>query len=117
MRFLRDENVDNRLGSWLREQGHDSATVAHDFQAALPDVEVLALAHREQRVLITNDTDFGELIFRQGLPHGGVILFRLGSAALAPKRARLEYVIRNHAADIHQFLVIGDHGVRIRRSR
>jgi predicted nuclease of predicted toxin-antitoxin system len=38
---------------------------------------VLAIATAEQRVLLTNDKDFGELIFRRRLPHAGVILFRL----------------------------------------
>ena len=64
--------------------------IARDHPRALPDEEVLSIALREDRILITNDRDFGELIFRQRLPHSGVILFRLPATALAAKLSRLE---------------------------
>ena len=40
-------------------------TIAHDYPSALADQEVLSIAVKEKRVLITNDRDYGELIFRQ----------------------------------------------------
>ncbi len=81
------------------------------------DREVLAIAQREQRILITNDRDFGELIFRQRLPHAGVILFRLGNESLQTKRDWLQYVLTNHANQLQHFLVITDRGVRVRRQQ
>jgi hypothetical protein len=78
---------------------------------------VLAIAVAEARILITNDRDFGELIFRQRLAHAGVILFRLGAEALATKQLWLQYVVTHHAPDLRQFIVITDRGVRIRTRR
>ena len=43
----------------------------------IPDTEVLAWAEREARVLVTADKDFGDLIFRDGLKHAGVLLLPL----------------------------------------
>jgi predicted nuclease of predicted toxin-antitoxin system len=68
VKFLVDESADARLAIHLRSLGHDAATVAGDYSPALKDPDVLAIAQHEQRVLITNDRDFGELVFRQRLP-------------------------------------------------
>jgi predicted nuclease of predicted toxin-antitoxin system len=104
MRFLLDESVDYPLASFVRSLGHDTTAIAHDYPFALKDTEVLGIATAEQRVLITNDKDFGELIFRRRLPHAGVILFRL------------KHVLDHYADQLDQFIVISDHGIRIRHS-
>ena len=55
-------------------RGHDVSSVAdRDLRAS--DVEVLAMALEEGRILITEDKDFGELVFVRGLPHSGIIRF------------------------------------------
>lgn len=114
MRFLVDESADARLAHYLNSLGHDATTVARDYAPALKDSQVLAIAHREGRTLIANDRDFGELVFRLGQPHAGVILFRLGSTDLAAKIGRLNYVLGHHADRLDQFLVVTDRLVRIR---
>jgi predicted nuclease of predicted toxin-antitoxin system len=78
------------------------------------DSEVLAIAVAEDRVLITNDRDFGELVFRLGLPHRGIILFRLGDESIAVKVAWLDHVLEVYSHRLGEFVVINDRGVRIR---
>jgi predicted nuclease of predicted toxin-antitoxin system len=56
---------------------HDVTAIAHDYPGALADDEVLTIAVHEDRVVIANDKDFGELVVRRRLPHAGLILFRL----------------------------------------
>jgi predicted nuclease of predicted toxin-antitoxin system len=77
MRFLANENIPDAVIDALRDQGHDVACV----KVSLPGAEdrvVLALAQAEQRVVLTLDTDFGELAFRSQLPaECGVVLVRL----------------------------------------
>jgi Domain of unknown function (DUF5615) len=67
----------------LRAAGHDVAVVAEHHRGAADD-RVLALALQEGRVLLTEDTDFGELVFSRGNRSIGVILFRF------PARARVD---------------------------
>ena len=117
MKFLLDESADYPLAAFLRGVGHDVTAIAHDYPHALTDRQVLVIAVNEARILITNDHDFGELIFRQHLAHHGVILFRLGGEELPVKTAWLAHVLRVHSADLLDFLVITDRGVRIRRTR
>lgn len=68
MKFLLDANVEYRLAAFLTTLGHDVKTIALDYPTSLIDQAVLTLAVEEQRILLTNDCDFGELIFRQHVP-------------------------------------------------
>ena len=117
MRFLLDENVDARLGPYLRAAGDDVTSAFDDAGAGLPDTDVLAAAVSDRRILITNDTDFGELILRRGLPHAGVILFRLQTTTFAAKQAAIELVLRDYSDRLREFLVVMDGRVRVRRPR
>jgi predicted nuclease of predicted toxin-antitoxin system len=83
---------------------------------ALDDADVLAIAHHEQRILITDDRDFGELVFRHRQPRAGVLYVRLSTTRLDARVARLEYALRHHGDELDQFLVVSDLDVRIRAS-
>jgi predicted nuclease of predicted toxin-antitoxin system len=115
MKFLLDESADYPLAAALQSHGHDVTAIAHDYPRSLKDHEVLAIAYAESRILITNDRDFGDLIVRQHFAHAGVILFRLGDETLANKIAWLERVLADHADQLHQFIVVTERGVRVRR--
>lgn len=61
----------------LRRAGWDVFSIA-EACPGVPDEEVSALCADQQRILLTFDKDFGELVFRRGLPAGsGVVLFRI----------------------------------------
>jgi predicted nuclease of predicted toxin-antitoxin system len=77
MVILADENFHGDAVYALRERGHDVVWVL-ELSAGISDEEVLALAQREKRMLVTFDKDFGELAFRKRLPaSSGIILFRV----------------------------------------
>ena len=77
MRFLANENFPGDAAKAVRAAGHDLAWVRTDAPGS-SDPEVLALAVRENRVLLTFDKDFGELAWSAGLPaSSGIVLFRL----------------------------------------
>ncbi len=52
--------------------GHD-VVWAGDWRPDPGDAAILEFAHRERRILITRDKDFGELVFLRGLPHAGIL--------------------------------------------
>ena len=93
-----------------------SATrVGAEYPHGLADADVLAIAHRERRILIASDRDFGELVFVQAQRHSGVIYFRLSTTVLAVYIARLTDVLTHHPGDLDAFLVVTDRAVRVRR--
>lgn len=115
MRFLIDENMSPVIAALLRNAGHDVIAVGVE-SPRLPDPDVMAWAARENRMLATFDTDFGELIFSLGLPSPpAVVLFRL-SDTLAPDP--IEVVVNTlleERAWEGFFWVVETNGVRQRR--
>ena len=76
MRFLANEDFPLRSVHRLRDAGYDVASVLEDSPGA-KDREVLAQARAEERIILTFDRDYGELIYRLKLPvPAGVVYFR-----------------------------------------
>lgn len=72
MRVLLDTCVWGGVRGPLRESGHD-VKWAGDWSEDPGDAEILARAHRESRVLVTLDKDFGELAIVHGQEHSGIV--------------------------------------------
>ena len=113
MRFVVDAGVGTSVECLLREMGYDSVAV-RDIDPHLPDVEVLALARQHTAIVVTMDKDFGDLIFKQRLPHHGVLLLRL-EAASGPERATVvRLILTQHAAELPgRFAVFQNDRLRI----
>ena len=75
MRFLADESCDFTIVRALRAAGHDVIAVAEIAPRSV-DSDVIDLAVKEGRILLTEDKDFGTLVFAQGVKSTGVFLLR-----------------------------------------
>jgi len=75
MLFLVDENCDAEVTRALRKEGHDVLSVAETHSGS-DDSVVIALALESGRVLVTEDKDFGQLVYASGHGHNGVIFLR-----------------------------------------
>jgi predicted nuclease of predicted toxin-antitoxin system len=95
MRFLVDECTGPGVAQWLRQQGHTVYSV-FDEARGIDDDRVLQLAFAGNYMLITNDSDFGEKIFREQRPHHGVIFLRLHDERTANKIAVIESLLQQH---------------------
>ncbi|OGF98970.1 hypothetical protein A2153_02815 [Candidatus Gottesmanbacteria bacterium RBG_16_38_7b] len=74
------------------------------------------LAFRQNRILITNDKDFGELVFRLKLPHKGIMLFRLSDDTYLSKLLKFKQVMKRFKTKLsNSFIVITDKKIRIRK--
>jgi len=76
IKFLADVNVEKPLVDYLLEQGYDIKWIP-DYDCEMFDEDLLQMASEEQRILITNDKGFGDLIFLQKKLNVGTILFRV----------------------------------------
>jgi predicted nuclease of predicted toxin-antitoxin system len=91
LRFLADESCDFTVVRALREAGYDVLAVS-DFAQRSDDRQVLAQASREKRILLTEDKDFGWLVFVSQAASVGVMLIRFPGYArklLGPAIVRL----------------------------
>ena len=76
MRFLVDECTGPAVARWLRGQGYEVFCVYSEARG-IDDDDLIRKAFAEDRILITNDKDFGEKVYRERRPHKGVVLLRL----------------------------------------
>ncbi len=112
MKFLVDESVEFPVVIFLRENKFDTVAVAEGY-SGLKDANVLALAVTEKRIVITNDKDFGELIFKYKLPHKGVVLIRAAEENSKSKMAILKSLLEKYARKLpNKFVVVTDKKVR-----
>jgi predicted nuclease of predicted toxin-antitoxin system len=76
-RYLANENFPAGVVQWLIGQGHDVVHAA-DTLVGEADTVILQSALAQDRVLLTFDHDFGELVFRHKHPPApGIVMFRL----------------------------------------
>ena len=112
MRLLADECVDCRIIAWLRSVGHDVLAVRDTCRGAR-DGDVLALARRDDRMLMTEDKDFGELALRSAESLPGIVLLRETDAALQQVLAALSTLLSADETSLRGSLVVV-RGARIR---
>ena len=116
MNLLADESVDRSIVERLRSDGHQVEYVA-ELSPGISDEEVLRQANDRGVVLVTADKDFGELVFRYGLTHPGVLLLRLGGQIRQARCDIAARVIRDHASEVPgAFTVVTPDTLRIRHS-
>jgi predicted nuclease of predicted toxin-antitoxin system len=115
MRFLVDECTGPATALWLRAQRHDVFSVYHDARG-MDDDDIIRKAFSEDRILITNDKDFGEYVYRSGFPHHGVILLRLDDERDVNKIAVLRQLLTNYADRLaDHYVVVTETKVRFAR--
>jgi predicted nuclease of predicted toxin-antitoxin system len=81
----------------LRADGHDVLAVS-EFQHRSVDKELMELALTENRILLTEDKDFGWLVFAGRVDSPGVILIRFPASARGLLSAAVANLVREHAS-------------------
>ena len=114
MRFLADENVSRLVVERLRAAGCDVASI-RETRPGAPDKDVLDEADSDDRVLITEDRDFGELVVRQRLKVRGIILLELDRVTSAAEAELVAEIVRIHASKLTgNLLVVEPARIRVR---
>lgn len=114
MKFIADENLEKRIVDFLRDSGHD-VTYCAESMPREDDSVILNAANKEQRIIITNDKDFGELAFLQRQSKTGILLLRFSTEDTGFKIAVLKQFLRQYAGKLQKnFVVISETKVRIR---
>ena len=112
MKFLLDVCADSvPVREALVNLGHDVLS-AREHCPHASDEALLALAREEERVLITEDKDFGELVFLRGLPHPGIV--RLSGMTPIERGDALRALIERHGAAMREGAIIVVTGSRVR---
>jgi predicted nuclease of predicted toxin-antitoxin system len=112
--FIVDESSGTAVVAYLRSLGHNVLAVAETMPQA-NDSDILVRAVSEGRILVTNDKDFGDLVFRSGQAHQGVVLLRLHDESPAHRVRVVKSLLEQHGHRLAgHFSVATEAGVRIR---
>lgn len=115
MNFVADECIPRQIVDRRRADGHTVSAIA-TIASGSPDDVVLSLANQGGALLLTNDLDFGELVYRLGRTTVGVALLRLGGVSTRLKVEIVAAAVREHGDELPgAFSVITPGSVRIRR--
>lgn len=115
MKVVADEEIDRDIVISLRHNGFDVLYVAETGKAT-PDPDVLGLSVSTSALLLTQDKDFGELVFRQSKASFGVLLVRLNGLTGPEKAVLVSRTLIECGADLPgAFSVLSEKSLRIRR--
>lgn len=117
MKFLVDQAVSWRVGSDLSAAGHDAVHVRNLDMSTAKDAVILGRAADENRIVITQDTDFGTLLAASGSQRPSVILLRMRSGRPAEQARTLLARLAAVEEDLLEgaIVVMTEDAIRIRK--
>lgn len=117
MRFLADMGVALRVVAWLRSEGHAAVHLREQGLLRLPDDQIFAKAKEEDRIVLTFDLDFGEIVALSGGEPNSVVLFRWHNTGTPFVIRRLSQVLADAEEALRSgaIIIVEDHRHRIRR--
>ena len=115
MRFLVDECTGPAVAAWLRLQNHEVFSVFEESRG-LSDEDIIKKAASENWILITNDKDFGDKVYRDGRLHRGIVLLRLDDERSVSKIQGISRLLKNYIDRLpDSFVVVTEKQVRFAR--
>ncbi len=106
MKFLADIGISLRTVAWLRDAGYDIVHLREQGLQRLPDEEILVKARIEERIMLTVDLDFAQLLAVSAETLPSVILFRLGNENYEAINERLTEVLSQCQQDLEAGAII-----------
>src|SRR3989304_10074734 len=112
IKFIADVNIEKPIVDYLLENGYNVKWVA-DYDCKMNDEGLIKIANTEKRIIITNDKDFGELIFLQKKVSIGVILLRVKGQISQDKIKLIGKLLRDYSNKLlNHFVVITKKRIR-----
>lgn len=108
-RFLADESCDFAVVRALRRAGYDVDAVSERASRSV-DRDLVQQAARDRRILVTEDKDFGWLVFASHEGSVGVILLRYPGNARSDLAADAVRIVREHARELEGAFVVLEPG-------
>lgn len=113
--LVADESVDFEIIRVLRKNNFEVHAIVEDAPS-LPDAEVLAIAVNKNALLITEDKDFGELVYRFRMKHCGILLLRLVNLNSGQKADLVLRAMRQYGTELtNGFAVLDERQLRLKK--
>lgn len=116
MRFLADVGVSRSTAEALRKLGHETTHLREEGLQRLPDDQILEMARGENRIVLTFDLDFGDLLAAGGHRLPSVIIFRLHDQTPASVNPKLFSLLAEREEELKAgaIVIVEDRRYRLR---
>ncbi len=112
IKFLLDENIAISVLKYLRKEGYEVRDLKEEKLFGIDDIEIIKMAYREERIIITHDKDFIEL--SKINKHHGILLFRLPKQSPENVIKRLDYILNSNIKNkLKKVIIVLDDYLRI----
>lgn len=110
-----DENVDQWIINYLKDKMYDVFSIREN-NSGISDIEVIKIVESKNGILVTEDKDFGELVFSYNLKNCSVILLRYDKADREKTAKSIELILKylSKVPDFY-FFTISKHKIRKRK--
>ena len=112
IKLLADENIPKKTVDTLRQEEIDIVSVA-ESSPGMNDRTILEQANRDNRVIVTFDKDFGELVFRESLSVRGLILLRFTPISPNQIAERIQSVLTQVTPIEDKIIVVEEDRIRV----
>ena len=117
MKFLADMGISVVTVDYLCSQGYDAVHLREQGLHKMEDPAILQKARMEQRIVLTHDLDFGDLLAASGTVLPSVIIFRLRDMRPANVNRHLEALLAERSEELEQGVIMSVREGRIRMRR
>jgi len=101
------------MAKWLAELGYDVVSVIAAMKGS-KDMTILEKALSENRIIITSDKDFGDIVFHEHAKHVGIILIRLQNGTPNNRIKAVENLLANYKDQlVNNFIVVTEANIRV----
>ena len=116
MRFLADAGISPRTVEFLRQRGHDAVHVRELAMQRAADRRLTEKARADERIVLTFDLDFGEILALGVVDRPSVVIFRLEDERAVSVNRRLEAVLseQSKALEHAALILVEDARYRVR---
>ena len=113
MKLLLDENAPRTIVEVLKNCGYDLLWIK-EYRRGMTDEEIVRLSMSENRIILTFDKDFGELVYRLKMNTPGVILARIANNQICKEKTLA--LLKRHSDKLRgYFTVLTENRIRRRR--
>ena len=112
--IIADENIPIQIIEALRSSKIETFSIFEQARG-ISDVQIIALAQSPPRIILTEDKDFGDLVFAYKQEKVSVILLRYHYSELEKIISILINFLLNNSIEQHSFVVITTKNIRIRK--
>ena len=119
--LLTDENINPKVVAYLRDQAFNVHDVKQSSLVGMPDLDVIRLAHSQNRVVLTHDRDFGKLAIAALEPMVGIVYLRPGHVEATFTIESLQVLIQKDLNVSPPFIIVAERSandvtIRVRTS-